>query len=66
MKGFYQRRSDGQMADKPPCGKCKHKDKATYESPCYNCIDIVDLCLHKPNAETEFANFESAEEESAV
>lgn len=50
MKGFYQRRSDGQMADMPPCGLCLHKNKATYQSPCYNCIDIVDLCLHRPNA----------------
>ena len=50
MKGFYQRRSDGQMADMPP----------------YNCIDIVDLCLHRPNAETEFANFVPAEGVEAV
>ena len=56
MKGFYQRRSDGQMADMPPCGLCLHKNKATYQSPCYNCIDIVDLCLHRPNAETEFVD----------
>lgn len=46
MKGFYQRRSDGQMADMPPCGLCLHKNKATYQSPCYrarNCRRI-DLC----------------------
>ena len=66
MKGFYQRRSDGQMADMPPCGLCLHKNKATYQSPCYNCIDIVDLCLHRPNAETEFANFVPAEGVEAV
>lgn len=58
MKGFYQQRPDGQMADMPACCRCKHKNKATYESPCYNCIAVVDLCLHQPNAETEFANFE--------
>lgn len=66
MKGFYQRRSDGQMADMPPCGLCLHKNKATYQSPCYDCIDIVDLCLHRPNAETEFANFVPAEGVEAV
>lgn len=64
MKGFYQRRADGQMPDMAPCGLCKHKNKATYESPCYNRIDVVDLCLHRPNAETEFANFEAAKEEA--
>ena len=42
------------------------KNKATYQSPCYNCIDIVDLCLHRPNAETEFANFVPAEGVEAV
>ena len=42
MKGFYKRRSDGKLADMPPCGLCKHKSKQTYESPCYNCIDIMD------------------------
>ena len=66
MKGFYQRRSDGQMADMLPCGLCLHKNKATYQSPCYNCIDIVDLCLHRPNAKTEFANFVPAEGVEAV
>lgn len=66
MKGFYQRRSDGQMADMPLCGLCLHKNKATYQSPCYNCIDIVDLCLHRPNAETEFASFVPAEGVEAV
>lgn len=64
MKGFYQRSADGQMADMALCGLCKHKNKATYKSPCYNCIDVVDLCLHRPNAETEFANFEAAKEEA--
>lgn len=58
MKGYYKMRSDGQMADMPPCGTCKYKNKMTVESPCYDCIDMVDLALHKPNAETEFANYE--------
>ena len=26
MKGFYKRRADGELADMPPCGLCKHKD----------------------------------------
>lgn len=45
MKGFYKRRADGELADMPPCGLCKHKNKQTYESPCYNCIDIMDLAF---------------------
>ena len=66
MKGYHKKRSDGQLADLPPCGFCAHKNKATYESPCYTCIDISDLCLHRPNAETEFANFVPAQEVEAV
>ena len=64
MKGFYKRRANGELADMPPCGLCKHKNKQTYEFPCYNCIDIMDLAFHRPNAETEFASFEPAEEGS--
>lgn len=64
MKGYSKLRSDGQYADMAPCGTCKHKHKMTVESPCYNCIDIVDLALHKPNAETEFANYEPVEEDN--
>lgn len=58
MKGFI----DASGMDRPPCAKCKHKHKMTVESPCYNCISIIDLCLHKPNCETEFAAFEAAED----
>ena len=54
MKGFINEFG----VDIPPCGTCKHKDKMTVESPCYNCIDCTDLALHKPNNETEFANYE--------
>ena len=56
MKGYI----DEFGYDRPPCAKCKHRDKMTVESPCYSCIDNVDLALHKPNCETEFANFEEA------
>ena len=55
MKGFVNEFG----IDVPPCGTCKYKNKMTVESPCYNCIDNVDLALHKPNHETEFANYES-------
>lgn len=54
MKGY----TDENGYDRSPCGTCKHKNKMTVESPCYNCVDTVDLALHKPNAETEFANYE--------
>lgn len=53
MKGFINELG----VDIPPCGTCKHKDKMVVESPCYNCIDVTDLALHKPNNETEFANY---------
>ena len=39
------------------------KNVMTVESPCYNCIDPVDLALHKPNAETEFLYYEKDGEE---
>ena len=54
MKGYID--EDGH--DRPPCSTCKHRNKMTVESPCYNRIDIIDLALHKPNAETEFASYE--------
>lgn len=38
MKGYI----DEQGRDMPPCGTCKHKNKMTVESPCYNCVDAVD------------------------
>ena len=63
MKGHYEFRADGRMADAPPCRTCKHKNKMTVEAPCYSCIDPVALALHKPNAETEFANYEPEGEE---
>lgn len=59
MKGYI----DENGKDRSPCGMCKYKDKLTVEAPCYNCIDAVDLALHKPNAETEFANFVKAGEQ---
>lgn len=61
MKGFYKLCPDGTVADMPPCGTCKykkHKNKMTVESPCYDCVDNIDLALHKPNAEIEFYNYE--------
>lgn len=54
MKGFLNEFG----IDCPPCGTCKYKHKMTIEAPCYNCISKVDLALHKPNNETEFANYE--------
>ena len=57
MKGY----TDEKGRDMPPCNTCKYKDRMTVESPCYSCIDNVDLALHKPNAETEFANYEKAQ-----
>ncbi len=59
MKGYI----DENGYDRPPCKMCKHKDKMTVEAPCYNCVDIMDLTLLKPNAESEFANFEKAGEQ---
>ena len=35
----------------------------TISAPCYNCISVVDLALHKPNSETEFAAYEEAGEQ---
>lgn len=58
MKGYI----DENGKDRPPCRKCKYEHKLTVEAPCYSCIDNVDLALHKPNYETEFANFEPEEE----
>lgn len=57
MKGYI----DDKGSDRPPCINCKYKKRLTVESPCYSCIDEVDLALHKPNSETEFANFEQEE-----
>lgn len=57
MKGYI----DKNGKDRSPCGSCKHKDKLTVDEPCYHCISILDLALHKPNSETEFAAYEKAE-----
>ena len=54
MKGYI----DEYGRDVSPCRTCKHKNKMTVEEPCYSCIDICDLALHKPNHETEFASYE--------
>ena len=43
------------------CKDCKHEKKMTVEVPCYNCISNVDLALHKPLEETEYACFEQKE-----
>lgn len=59
MKGYI----DENGYDRSPCKMCKYKDKLTVEAPCYNCIDIMDLALHKSNAETEFLSFEKAGEQ---
>lgn len=60
MKGY----TDKDGYDRPPCGTCKHRNKMTVEYPCYSCIGTMDLALHKPNAETEFANYEADEKVS--
>ena len=56
MKGFLK---DGK--DYAHCGTCKYRGKMTVESHCYDCIDTMDLALHKPNYETEFANYEKSD-----
>lgn len=56
MKGFV----DENGIDRPACVTCIHRGKMTVESPCYNCISSLDLALHRPNAETEFASYEAA------
>ena len=57
MKGFI----DENGFDRSPCGLCKYKNKMTVEQPCYSCISIIDLALHKQNHETEFASFVPAD-----
>lgn len=42
--------------------RCLHRNKMTVEEPCYSCIDLMDLSLHRPNVETEFASFTPATE----
>ena len=58
MKGYKCIRQS-KIIDCTPCFFCKYRNKMTIESPCYGCIDTVDLALHKENGETEFANFEA-------
>ena len=43
------------------CKTCKHKNKLTFEVPCYSCIKNDELPLHKPNSEIKFVNYESEE-----
>ena len=52
MKGYTYHGKDCS-----PCFFCKHRDEFTVENHCYNCIDNVDIALHKPNAETDFVHF---------
>ena len=59
MKGYI----DQYGYDRPACVTCKHRKRMTVEAPCYSCIDNIDLALHKPNAETEFINYEAEESE---
>ena len=40
------------------CRDCKHSNKLTVEAPCYGCIGNMDLALHKPDEETQYAYFE--------
>lgn len=62
MKGFYEKLLDGRIVDRPPCSRYLHRNKMTVEEPCYSCIDLMDLSLHRPNVETKFASFTPATE----
>ena len=53
---------EDRIVDRPPCSRCLHRNKMTVEEPCYSCIDLMDLSLHRPNVETEFASFTPATE----
>lgn len=61
MKGY----TDEKGCDRPPCGTCKYKNEMTVGVNCYNCIDILDLATHKPNAETEFTHYEAEGKDNA-
>lgn len=52
MKGYTYHGKDCS-----PCFFFKHRDEFTVENHCYNCIDNVDIALHKPNEETDFVHF---------
>lgn len=54
MKGFIDENGN----DKPACVICKHREQDTVARPCYDCISLIDLALHKPNCETEFVCYE--------
>ena len=56
MKG-YKYLFQGKEIDMSPCFFCKHRQKMTFETPCYDCISNMDLALHKPNSETHFVSF---------
>lgn len=58
MKGFI----DENGKDRPACVTCAHKNELTVSVWCYGCIPLVDLALHKPNHETDFANYKNIEE----
>lgn len=62
MKGYI----DENGVDRSPCEKCKYRDYMTVSEPCYSCISILDLALHKPNHDTEFASFSPKEEHNEV
>lgn len=44
------------------CRNCKHDGKMTVDSPCYNCMDELDISFHKPDYNTEYANYEPKKE----
>ena len=62
MKGFKYIQN-GREHDLPPCFFCKNREKTTNCAPCYNCMSLMDLALHKPNSKTEFVDFEPISEE---
>lgn len=45
------------------CKDCQFYEKLVVEAPCYNCISNVDLALHKPIEETEYAYFKPIREQ---
>ena len=57
MKGFI----DKYGYDRPACVTCKYRNDKTVTSPCYNCIDLIDLALNKPNCATNFLSYEADE-----
>lgn len=43
------------------CKTCKYKNQLTVLEPCFSCISIEDLILHKSVAETKFTHYEPEE-----